>query len=199
MSAAAKNVTELLGLIGDGDDTASAKLLPLVYDELRKLAKNRMADLRPGQTLQPTALVHEAYIRLIGSAAAGWDTRGHFFAAAAQAMRNILVDQARSRGRLKRGGDRRRVPLDDATPVIEPPSVDVLSLNEVLDRLQEQDPRKGEIVMLRYFGGLSVEETANVLGISPATVDRDWSYARAWLHREISKGDTKGGLARVAE
>lgn len=187
----ASDITRLLGAIREGESGASASLLPLVYDELRKLAKHRMGQLPPGQTLQPTALVHEAYMRLVGTNEPSWDSRGHFFAAAAQAMRNILVDQARRRSRQKRGGGRDRVDLDEVTPFIEPPSVDVLALDEALDRLRAQDKRKSEIVMLRYFAGLTVEETADVLNVSTNTVDRHWSYARAWLHREISKGDTQ--------
>ena len=191
MSGPAQEITQLLGAIREGDSAASEHLLPLVYDELRKLAKDRMGQLPPGQTLQPTALVHEAYLRLIGSAASGWDTRGHFFAAAAQAMRNILVDQARRRAGLKRGGDRNRVPLDQVTPFIEPPSIDVVALDEALVRLKEQDRRKHDVVMLRYFAGLTIEQAANTMGISAATVDRLWRVARAWLHREVSKGDTQ--------
>lgn len=191
--SSANDITRLLGAVRDGQTGASDSLLPLVYEELRKLAKQRMVHLPPGQTLQPTALVHEAYVRLVGSNDPTWDSRGHFFAAAAQAMRNILVDQARRRSRLKRGGDRERVELAEVTPCIEAPSLDVLALDEALDRLRAKDRLKSDIVMLRYFAGLTVEETAEVLSVSTATVDRHWSYARAWLHREISKGNTDAG------
>jgi len=196
MTDAERDVTTLLMAIRGGDPAASNRLLPLVYDELRRLAAFRMAKLPPGQTLQPTALVHEAYVKLVDSKHAEWDSRGHFFAAAAQAMRNILVDQARRHGRLKRGGDQHRVPLSHVEPAIEPPSVDVLTLDEALGRLEKLDKFKASVVKLRYFAGLTIEETADALNVSRATVERGWTYARAWLHREISKGDTQDGVGQ---
>lgn len=182
-------VTQLLAAVNDGDSNASAKLLPLVYDELRKLAKARMAHEAVGQTLQPTALVHEAYLRLVGDTNVGWDNRGHFFAAAALAMRRILVERARSRNRIKRGGGRARVELTDGALVSEPPDDDLLVLDEALGRLEKYDKRKADVVMLRYFAGLSIEETAAALGVSPATVKNEWTFARAWLHREVARSD----------
>ena len=182
-------VTQLLAAICEGDSKASARLLPLVYDELRKLAKARMAHEPAGQTLQPTALVHEAYLRLVGDNDVTWDNRGHFFAAAALAMRRILVERARSRNRIKRGGGRARVELTDAALVTEPPDHDLLVLDEALARLEKFDKRKADVVMLRYFAGLSIEETAAALGVSPATVKNEWTFARAWLHREVARAE----------
>jgi RNA polymerase sigma factor (TIGR02999 family) len=164
---------------------AAEKLLPLIYDELRKLAQARMAHLGPGQTLQPTALVHEAYMKIVGGADPGWDHRGHFFAAAAQAMRDILVDQARRRASLKRGGDRQRVDAEHAEPTIKAPTDDVLAIHEALERLEAEDPRKRRIINLRYFTGLSNEETASALGVSVGTIEREWRYVRAWLKRQL--------------
>ena len=176
-----------------GDREAAAELLPLIYDDLRKLARVRMAKLAPGQTLQPTALVHEAYARVIGSGDPGWDGRGHFFAAAAQAMRNILVDQARRKGALKRGGDRRRLELADGDLAIQPPREDILALDEALRRLEAEDPRKGRIVNLRYFAGLTAAETAAALEVSVGTVEREWRYIKVWLHTQLAEGDGSGG------
>lgn len=170
----------------EGRPGASENLLPLVYEHLRRLARARMAHVPPGNTLQPTALVHEAYLRLAGSKDPDWDGRGHFFAAAAEAMRQILVDQARRKGAIKRGGDRQRLELDDVELPIEPPSDDILDLDSALRSLTEIDPIKAQVVMLRYFAGLDREETAGALDISPRTVDRHWVYARTWLHREMS-------------
>ena len=184
-----QHMTMLLQAVSDGDSHATAELLPLVYDELQKLARSLMAREGPDHTLQPTALVHEAYLRLIGSDGK-WDNRGHFFVAAATAMRRILVDRARHKLRLKRGGDRGRLELSDESLVAEPPSEDLVFLDEALDRLEAYDQRKCRVVMLRYFAGLSVEETAAALDISPATVKNDWSYARAWLHRELNRQDS---------
>lgn len=182
-------VTQLLAAASEGDSHAAAQLLPLVYDELRKLAKSRMAHEPAGMTLQPTALVHEAYLRLLGDTNLGWDNRGHFFAAAALAMRRILVERARSRNRVKRGGGRAKVELNEALLSTEPPSDELLVLDEALTKLEQYDKRKAEIVMLRYFAGLSIEDTAAAMGISPATVKNDWMFARAWLHREIAKDE----------
>ncbi|HYE62373.1 MAG TPA: sigma-70 family RNA polymerase sigma factor [Phycisphaerales bacterium] len=179
-------VTQLLNAISGGDSRASAELLPLVYEELRKLARSYMARESAAQTLQPTALVHEAYIRLLGGQDLGWDSRGHFFGAAAMAMRRILVERARARGRIKRGGDRARVELGDEPMREEPTGTDLLALDEALDKLQRYDPRKCEVVMLRYFAGLGVDETAAAMGLSSATVRNEWTFARAWLLRTMS-------------
>jgi RNA polymerase sigma factor (TIGR02999 family) len=180
-----KPVTQMLQAVLEGDLDAAHDLLPMVYDELRKLARARLRALPPGQTLQPTALVHEAYIRLVGKKDPGWEGRGHFFAAAAQAMRNILVEQARRKMAHKRGGGKRRVDIDDAEPAFAPPSEDVLAVDEAVKRLERDDPRKGQIVNLRYFARLTAAETADALGISVATVGREWRYIRAWLEREL--------------
>ena len=179
-------VTQILNAVRDGDQKAAAELLPLVYGELRQLARARMAKTPPGQTLQPTALVHEAYLRLIGADDPGWNSRGHFFAAAGQAMRQILVDQARRKGSLKRGGGRQRLDVDDVEPAIEPPSDDILALEEALTHLEQDDPRKAEVVNLRYFAGLTVEETAAALDISVTTVEREWRFARVRLYDELT-------------
>ncbi|MGD9692801.1 MAG: sigma-70 family RNA polymerase sigma factor [Phycisphaerales bacterium] len=186
------HVTMLLARIHEGDSRAAGELLPVVYDELRRLAKSRLAKERGQQTLDPTALVHEAYLRLVGDGDASWSGRGHFFGAAAIAMRRILVERARARNRLKRGGGAARVELTEQALVSEPPADELLALDEALDRLSAMDARKGQVVMLRYFAGLGVEETAKTLGVSEATVKNDWAFARAWLHRELSKGETSG-------
>ena len=183
-------VTQMLRAVGDGDPRASAELLPLVYAELRKLARARMAKTPPGNTLQPTALVHEAYVRLIGNEDPSWDSRGHFFAAAAQAMRRILVEQARRKASKKHGGGRNRIDLDDLEPAVEPPSEDVLALDEAMTRLEEADPRQARIVMLRYFAGLTNEEAAATLGISVRTVEREWRFARAFFFALLSEPKT---------
>jgi RNA polymerase sigma factor (TIGR02999 family) len=181
-------ITRILSAIEGGDPRASQNLLPLVYEELRKLAAQRLAQEKPGQTLQATALVHEAYHRLVGAAQdRPWDSRGHFFAAAAEAMRRILVDNAR-RKRTGRHGGGRRVPLDALDPAGHAPEagpVDLLALDEALARLSRADPSKAELVRLRYFAGLTTEEAARVLGVSRATAERWWAYARAWLLREM--------------
>ena len=169
-----------------GGPKAAGELLPLVYDELRKLAAARLAGDRPGQTLQPTALVHEAYLRLArGSAGQHWDSRGHFFAAAAEAMRRILVERARHKRSHKAGGDRRRLDLAEVEPAVPGPDVDLLALNEALEKLERQDRRKAELVKLRFFAGLTTEEAARALGISASTADNDWAYARCWLRVEL--------------
>jgi RNA polymerase sigma factor (TIGR02999 family) len=186
------DVTRLLEAAAAGDRRAADDLLPVVYDELRKLAAARLAAEKPGQTLQPTALVHEAYLRLIGTSgprATGWDSRSHFFAVAAAAMREILVDRARTRLSRKRGGDRGRADLDlEQLPAPER-SDDVLAVDEALIRLAAKDARKAKLVELRYFAGMTTDEAAAVLGISPATADRDWTFARAWLHRALADPD----------
>jgi len=174
-------VTVLLDAIQSGDPEAPAQLLPLVYEELRRLARHRLAHEEPGQTLQPTALVHEAYLRLVGEGREHWDGRGHFFAAAAEAMRRILVESARSKQRLKRGGDRAREPLEAAELLAPEPREDVLALNEALTELAATDRAAADLVQLRYFGGLSITDAAQVLGVSPRTAKRLWTFARAWL------------------
>lgn len=185
-------VTLLLGALERGDQRAAEELLPLVYDELRDLASARLSNERAGQTLQATALVHEAYLRLIGDRQGQqmekWDSRGHFFGAAAIAMRRILVERARHRKRIKHGGEFGRVELDSDCVAVDGDSTDLLALDEVLDKLQKYDERKAQVVMLRYFAGLSIEETAAAMGLSPATVKNEWAFARAWLHREIAGG-----------
>jgi RNA polymerase sigma factor (TIGR02999 family) len=180
------DVTRILSAIEHGDPQAAGKLLPLVYDELRKLAAQRLAQEKPGQTLQATALVHDAYLRLLGPGdAQGWDGPGHFFAAAAEAMRRILVDNARRKRTAKHGGGHRRRDLDDVEIAAGAPVEDLMALDDALTRLAAEDPDKAELVKLRYFAGLSLEEAALALGISPATAKRRWAYARAWLFREV--------------
>lgn len=169
-----------------GDSGAAEALLPLVYEELRILARSRMARVPAGQTLQPTALVHEAYMRVIGNADPGWDGRGHFFAAAAGAMRQIIVDQARRKASVKHGGDHRRVDMEHATPVIMPPADDVLALDEALKDLEKHDARKARLVSMRYFAGLTMEEIASALDVSLGTVERDWRYVKVWLHDRLA-------------
>jgi RNA polymerase sigma factor (TIGR02999 family) len=187
------DVTQLLDAIEGGDARAASELLPLVYDELRKLAARKLAGEKPGQTLQATALVHEAYLRLVGQDGRSWNGRGHFFAAAAEAMRRILVEKARSKRREKHGGGRVRVELDDAELVGRMPAEDLLALDEALIRLASEDPRKARLVELRFFAGLNLEEAAEVLGVSAVTAKRDWRYARAWLHREVTGDSTVNG------
>lgn len=179
-------VTRLLNAINAGEARSSEALLPLVYDELRKLAAAQMAREKPGQTLQPTALVHEAYLRLVGGSSTDWNHRGHFFGAAALAMRRILVEQARRRGRVKRGGDMQRVPFDDVADQAMPENLDFVGLDEALRRMEEEDERMAQVVMLRFFAGLSVEETARALEIAPNTVKREWACAKAWLYDELN-------------
>jgi RNA polymerase sigma factor (TIGR02999 family) len=182
-------VTRILSAIGQGDPHAAGLLLPLVYDELRRLAAARLAHETPGQTLQATALVHEAYLRLVeGEAGRRWDSRGHFFAAAAEAMRRILIDQARHKQSQRRGGGQKRLPLEHVEIAAPEPSLDVLALEEALARFEQADRLKADLVKLRYFAGLTVEQAAEALGISATTADRYWSYARAWLHAELKKG-----------
>jgi RNA polymerase sigma factor (TIGR02999 family) len=181
------DVTRLLSQIESGDASVAAQLLPLVYAELRSLAAQKMAQERPGQTLQATALVHEAYLRLVDvERAQHWNSRGHFFAAAAEAMRRILVENARRRGRTKRGGDRRRAELEPAEVAAPEASLELLALDEALDRLAEQDAQAAELVKLRYFAGLTIPEAADVLRVSPRKADFLWSFARAWLRRELA-------------
>ena len=182
------DVTRILNAIEQGDARAANELLPIVYQELRRLAAQRLAHEKPGQTLQPTALVHEAYLRLVGGEVRDWDSRGHFFAAAAEAMRRILIEQARRKQRVKHGGGRKRFYLEGADLPSEPVSDDLMALNEALDKLSAEDKVKADLVKLRYFAGLTVEQAGGMLGISRATADRYWSYARAWLYDEIARG-----------
>jgi len=183
------DITRILEEVKRGDHHAADKLLAAVYDELRRLAARKLAQERPGQTLQATALVHEAYLRLIGDAHADWENRGHFFAAAAEAMRRILVEAARRKARLKHGGGRHRREFAEADFVVLPDSTDLLALDEALEKFAQEDRVKADLVKLRYFTGLTVEQAGKILGISRATADRYWTYARAWLYHEISKGD----------
>ena len=181
------DVTKILSKIEAGDQQASEDLLPLVYEELRKLATAKMAQENPCQTLQATALVHEAYIKLLGGTGSrDWDSRGHFFAAAAEAMRRILVDNARRKKAEKHGGNQIRVDLATVDPEMAGADDEILALHDALERLSEVNPRKSQVVKLRFFTGLTNEETARALGISPATAYSDWAYARAWLRLETS-------------
>jgi RNA polymerase sigma factor (TIGR02999 family) len=183
-----------LSAIEQGDPSAAVQLLPLVYDELRLLAAQRLAHERPGQTLQATALVHEAYLRLVGAEQAQrWDGRRHFFAAVAEAMRRILIDRARDRGRLKRGGNWRRLRLDGIDLSVAEPPDDLPALDEALGKLAHEDPLCAELVRLRFFAGLTLDEAAAVLGVARRTADRYWAFARSWLYDELSRGDGPAG------
>ena len=183
------DVTEVLDAVGRGDEYASEQLLPLIYQELRGLAARMLAREPAGQTLEATALVHEAYVRLVDSEAEQkWRHRGHFFAAAAEAMRRILVEKARRKQRVKHGGEHQRVELDDDRLVCAIPSEQLLALNEALERFGQEEPEKARLVKLRFFGGLSLEEAAETLGVSRATAARHWTYARAWLHDAVAAG-----------
>ncbi len=183
-------VTRILSALEQGDTQAAGQLLPLVYDELRRLAAQQLAHERPGQTLTATALVHEAYLRLVSPGdAPRWQGRRHFFAAAAEAMRRILVEQARRKQRLRHGGGLRKQPLEENEPAVASPveSVDLLALNEALGRLEVASPRRAELVKLRYFAGFTLPEVAALFGISQSTAEADWTYAKAWLKREMEK------------
>jgi RNA polymerase sigma factor (TIGR02999 family) len=182
-------VTRLLDAAASGDGRAAAELLPLVYDELRKLAGARMAAESPGQTLQPTALVHEAYLRLVGGGDRQWDSRGHFFAAAAEAMRRIVVEVARRKNRVKHGGRRERVDVELVDLPTRLPPDDILALDEALVRLERLDPVKARLVTLRYFAGMTIEQAAEVLDIARVTAHRYWTFARAWLHQQLTGGE----------
>ena len=186
------DVTQILSRIDLGDPTAASQLLPLVYDELRKLAAARLRQEKPGQTLQATALVHEAFLRLLGPDGANksWNSRGHFFAAAAESIRRILVENARHKRSERAGGDWHRVELCDVEFALPQPSVDVLALSEALERLEARDPRKAALVKLRYFAGLTNQEAADALGISSATADNDWAYAKSWFKLQLSRDAT---------
>jgi RNA polymerase sigma factor (TIGR02999 family) len=182
------DITRILSAIEQGDSHAAEQLLPLVYEELRKLAAQKLAREKPGQTLQATALVHEAYLRLVDvEEAQRWTSRGHFFAAAAEAMRRILVEHARRKGRRKRGGEHRRLDLQSAELTVQGPNIDVLAVDEAVTQLASKHPEKAQLVKLRYFAGLTLPEAATALGISTPTAERYWRYARAWLVRQLRR------------
>lgn len=186
------DVTHLLQAIDKGDPEAASRLLPLVYAELRTLAAQKLFHEKPGQTLQATALVHEAYLRLVGKGdEPRWDSRGHFFAAAAEAMRRILVENARRKHRLKRGGDRQRVEFELVEAAADVPAYDLAALDDALNELAAEDAQKAELIKLRFFAGLSIEEAAQCLGISRSTADRYWAYARAWLYDRLGSDESK--------
>ena len=189
MAGVREDVTQVLEQLAEGDKRAADKLLPLVYDEFRALARHYLAQERANHTLQPTALVHEAYMKLVDLTRVDWPGTSHFFAVAAQAMRRILVDHARSRQRDKRGGGRARVVLDEAVALSPQKDEDVLALDEALEKLSGLDPRQAKVVELRFFGGMNVEEVAQALGVSKRTVEGDWTFARAWLSRELSNAE----------
>jgi RNA polymerase sigma factor (TIGR02999 family) len=183
------DITTLVSAAGAGDPAAAEELLPLVYEELRAMASRQLRRERPGHTLGTTGLVHEAYLKLVDQSRVQWQGRAHFLAIAATAMRRILVNHAKARGRIKRGGEAARIPLDEALESFQERSIDLDALDEALDRLSALDRDQARIVELRFFGGLSVEETARVLEISPRTVHREWDLAKAWLRGEVSKGE----------
>jgi RNA polymerase sigma factor (TIGR02999 family) len=190
------DVTQILSAIEQGDPHAPGQLLPLVYDELRRLAAQRLAQERPGQTLDATALVHEAYLRLVGPGPGqAWDSRGHFFAAAAEAMRRILVENARRKARIKHGAGRRREELDPDLVAARGQDEELLALDAALAKFAARDPLKARLVELRYFAGLTGDQAAEVLDISPSTADRHWVFARAWLRRELESGGELGGVS----
>ena len=183
---AMSDVTRILSEIEQGDPQAAEKLLPLVYEELRKLAAVKLAQEKPGQTLQATALVHEAYVRLVGDGSSKeWNSRGHFFAAAAEAMRRILLNRARDKGRLKRGGQRHKVDLDKIELAVDAPNENLIAIDEAIELLVKENPECAKVVKMRFFAGLSIEEAAVALGISASTAKRHWAYARAWLFDAI--------------
>jgi RNA polymerase sigma factor (TIGR02999 family) len=184
------DVTRILNAVGQGDPQAASQLLPLVYDELRQLAAQKLAHETPGQTLDATDLVHEAYLRLIGSGEAPhWDNQRHFFAAAAEAIRRILLDRARDKHRLKRGGGWKRIQLDSLDLQVDEPPDDLPALDEALEKLAVEEPLCAELVKLRFYAGLSLDDTASALGIARRTADRYWAFARAWLYDELRQGD----------
>jgi RNA polymerase sigma factor (TIGR02999 family) len=187
MHVASDEVTQLLGQLSGGNRAAVDELLPLVYKELKRIAGSQMSHERPGHTLQATALVHEAYLKLVDQRDVNWRNRAHFFGVAAQAMRRIMLDYAKARGRGKRGGGIHKTSLDEAMAVSEDRAGELLDIDEALTRLEQIDARQGRIVELRFFCGLSVEETAEAMGISSPTVKREWAMAKAWLHRELTR------------
>jgi RNA polymerase sigma factor (TIGR02999 family) len=181
------NATQILSQIEQGDPAAAERLLPLVYDALRQLAAAKLANEKAGQTLQATALVHEAYLRLVDvEKVQNWNSRGHFFMAAAEAMRRILVENARRKEQVGRGGNLRRIPIDEAEMVADAPSEELLALDESLRRLEGLDPQAAKLVKLRYFAGMTMSQAADALGVSLRTAERNWTYARSWLHRDLS-------------
>jgi len=186
----ASDLRKLISAAADGDRVASEQLLPLVYDQLRRLARSRIAALAPGQTLQATALVHEAYVRVAGSEGEGWSSRNHFFAAAANAMRNILVEQARRKSARKHGGGRKRSELEPDEIPIKVPHEQILVVNDAMERLEASDVRKAKLLKLRYFGGLSLKECGAALGLSLSSIEREWRFIKAWLLKEIGEADT---------
>jgi RNA polymerase sigma factor (TIGR02999 family) len=184
------DVTRILSAIEKGDQQAAEQLLPLVYDELRKLAAAKIAQEKPGQTLQATALVHEAYLRLVDKdEAQHWNSRGHFFAAAAEAMRRILIDQARHKASVKAGGNLQRLDLSEIEPAFSEPNLDMLALNDALGQLEKTDPRGAAVVKLRFFAGLTTQEAANALGVSLATAENDWAYAKCYLRLQLTEAE----------
>ena len=189
MASDSENVTQLLLEWSGGNQQALEEMLPLIYDELRHLAHNFLYRERPGHTLQTTALVHEAYLRLVDQRDARWQNRAHFFAIAAQTMRRILIDSARKHIAEKRGGGGEKLSLAEVASIFSEPDVNLLALDEALTALAEIDPQQSRIIELRYFGGLTIEETAEVMKLSPATIKREWAMARAWLHQALTKGD----------
>lgn len=192
MGSEGPDITRILGRVGDGEARAADELLPLVYDQLRAAAQKQMAQERSDHTLQATALVHEAYVRLVGRDDVPWENRAHFYVAAAEAMRRVLIEHARKRGRIKRGGERRRIPLSGLELARDSNLEEILAVDAAIRRLEEQDGRMARIVRLLFFAGLDTRETAAVLGLSDRTVRREWALARAWLHRELSGGVGKG-------
>jgi RNA polymerase sigma factor (TIGR02999 family) len=193
------DVTRILNAIEQGHHQATDELLPLVYEELRLLAAQKLSNESPGQTLQATALVHEAYLRLVGNETPTWQNRRHFFGAAAEAMRRILIDTARRKLTGKRGGGRQRIDLERMNPAVEGPSEDLLALDEALQKLEHKDKLKADLVKLRYFAGLTGAQAAQALAISHATADEYWAYARAWLKVEIAKGDEETSERQIEE
>jgi RNA polymerase sigma factor (TIGR02999 family) len=185
------DVTRILNAIEQGDPRATEELLPLIYEELRLLAAQKIAQEPPGQTLQATALVHEAYLRLVKIEAQNWDSRGHFFDAAAEAMRRILVDKARRKKSQRAGGKHKKIDLNDAFTAIEEPKDDILAVNEALDKLANEDTKLAEVIKLRYFGGLTLDQIAAIMGIGRRTADRYWALGRAWLYQEITQTEKK--------
>ena len=183
------DVTRILNAIEQGDAQAADELLPLIYEELRVLAAQKLSHELPGQTLQATALVHEAYIRLVGEETSNWDSSGHFFAAAAEAMRRILVDNARRKRSIRHGGNRQKLSLTEDFLTIEDPKGDLLALNEALDKLTNEDPKLAELIKLRYFAGLTLDQIAKMMGIGRRSADRYWALGRAWLYQEITQED----------
>jgi RNA polymerase sigma factor (TIGR02999 family) len=188
------DVSRILSAIEQGDPRAAEELLPLVYAELRRLAAQKLAREAPGQTLQATALVHEAYLRLVGTEDPGWNGRSHFFGAAAEAMRRILVEKARHQRRLRHGGGTHRVDLSEVDVIDGVPSEDLVALDEALERLDRTDPAAAQLVKLRYFAGLTMAQAAESLGIPLRTAERNWTYARTWLHRQITRGESTDNL-----